>query len=62
MIELIQLIAESTAIHSANSKVNISVQETFSMIDQRNLTYKHPVDAKSSLEAITSERFKRGRV
>ena len=32
------------------------------MIDQRNLTFKHSVDAKSSLQAITGERFKRRRV
>ena len=32
------------------------------MIDRRNLTFNHSVDAKSSLEEIRSKRFKRGRV
>ena len=32
------------------------------MIDRSNLNYKHSVDAKLSLETITSERFKRRRV
>ena len=32
------------------------------MIDRRNLTFNHSVDAKTSLEEIRSERFKDGGV
>ena len=34
----------------------------FSLIDRRNLTFNHCVDAETSLEEIRSERFKDGGV
>ena len=37
-------------------------RDKFSLIDRRNLTFNHFVHAKSSLEEIRSERFKKGRV
>ena len=35
------------------------LSDKFSLHDRQNLSYKHSVDAISSLEAITRERFKR---
>ena len=37
-------------------------RDEFSLIDRRNLTYNHFVDAKASLEESRSERLKDGRV
>ena len=37
-------------------------RDEFSLINQRNLTFNHSMDAKMSLEEIRSERFKDGRV
>ena len=33
-------------------------RDKLSLIDRRNLTFNHSVDAESSLEEIRSERFK----
>ena len=60
---MIQLIARFKAFHSTISKTIVGVQETkFSLIDRRNLTFNHSVDAETSLEDIKSEIFKDGRV
>ena len=37
-------------------------RDEFSLIDRRNLTSNHSVDAEMSLEAIASKRFKDGGV
>ena len=38
------------------------LRDKFSLIDRRNLTFNHSVDAEMSLEVIRSKRFKDGGV
>ena len=61
MIEMIQLIAGFKAFHFRDFKNDRRCpRDEFSLIDRRNLTFNHSVDAEMCLEAIRSERFKDG--